>query len=217
MTNRTTSVIGRMRPNAAIPAIGSSAIRISSVPYADDGECRRETARRGQRLGQPLLTELLVDERRPQSAAFRPVPEALGEVRTLPFEHVHRLAHDQDLRLSPLRQTTHLDSRHPSEQPGTGAAGQRRAAGNRRATQPGAGYTSRRSGAQCHLRYTMDPRELTFSVHLDMTLSGWPSQAPGAPKRAVEGGRPSPDVRAAAAGRQTTCRLDGHCEEWTHS
>ena len=36
MTNRITSVMGRMRLNAAIPASGSSAMRISSVPYADD-------------------------------------------------------------------------------------------------------------------------------------------------------------------------------------
>ncbi len=36
MTKRMTSVIGKIRVNAARPAIGSSAIRISSVPYAED-------------------------------------------------------------------------------------------------------------------------------------------------------------------------------------
>ena len=36
ITSRMTSVSGRIRVNAARPAIGSSAMRISSVPYAEE-------------------------------------------------------------------------------------------------------------------------------------------------------------------------------------
>ena len=46
----------------------------------------------GERLGQPLLAELLVDERRAQQPAFRRIPEAPGQVDAL-IKHINRLAH----------------------------------------------------------------------------------------------------------------------------
>ena len=36
MTNKMTSVMGRIRLNAATPIAGTSTMRISSVPYADE-------------------------------------------------------------------------------------------------------------------------------------------------------------------------------------
>ena len=84
--------MGRMRLNAASPAIGSRAIRISSVPYAEEEMPSGDGTAQGERLGQPLLAELLVDERRAKSPAFRRIPEAPRQVDAL-FEHIDRLAH----------------------------------------------------------------------------------------------------------------------------
>ena len=72
-----------------------------------------------ERLGQPLLAELLVDQWRPQQSAFHRIPEALGEVRP-PLENIDGLTHGQGSAPFLLHTLT-WTSYHPSDVPETRA------------------------------------------------------------------------------------------------
>jgi hypothetical protein len=59
------------------------------------GDAVRGEHTQGERLGQPLIAELLVGERWAQQPAFHRIPEALGEVMPS-LENVYRLPHGHE-------------------------------------------------------------------------------------------------------------------------
>ena len=65
-------------------------MRISSVPYADEEIPSGDSTPSASGTGQPLLAELLVDQRGPEQAALDRVREGLWEV-VAPAEQPSRL------------------------------------------------------------------------------------------------------------------------------